>query len=41
MPWADLDIEPDYPLQLVTVLADDGKFHSYLPENDWVRLQVP
>ncbi|MDJ0571576.1 MAG: glycoside hydrolase [Pleurocapsa sp. MO_192.B19] len=41
VPWADLDIEPDYPLQLVTVLADDGKFRSYLPENDWVRLQAP
>ena len=41
VPWADLDIEPDYPLQLVTVLADDGKFRGCLPENDWVRLQAP
>ena len=41
VPWADLGIEPDSPLQLVTVLADDGKFRNYLPENGWVRLQAP
>ncbi len=41
VPWADLHIEPDYPLQLVTVLADDGKFHSYLPEKGWIMLQAP
>jgi len=41
VPWADLHIEPDYPLELVMVLADQGIFQSYLPENTLVSLQVP
>ena len=41
VPWADLHIEPDYSLQLVAILADNGKFCSYLPENSFVRIQAP
>ncbi len=41
IPWADLHIEPDYPLRLVAVLADDGEFHSYVPEQGLVMLQAP
>ncbi|NET58124.1 MAG: glycoside hydrolase [Symploca sp. SIO2E6] len=41
VPWADLQIEPDYELQLVMVLADNEVFRSYLPENSLVPLQAP
>ncbi len=41
VPWADLQVQPDYPLELLVILAEDGQFHSYLPENELIRLQVP
>ncbi|MEQ9358104.1 glycoside hydrolase [Coleofasciculus chthonoplastes] len=41
VPWADLQVEPDYLLQLVMVSADNGMFHSYIPEDKLVGLQVP
>lgn len=41
VPWADLQIEPDYPLELVAVLADNGIFHSYLPQDRLVVMQAP
>lgn len=41
VPWADLHIEPDAKLNIIAVLADDGKFRSYLPEDKLVVLQVP
>jgi hypothetical protein len=41
VPWADLQVEPDYPLRLVLVLADNGIFRSYIPENALVALQAP
>lgn len=41
VPWADLHIEPDSTLQLVLVLADQGIFQQYLPENKLLVLQVP
>ena len=41
LPWADLHVEPDSSLRLVVVLADDGDFRSYLPEEKLVALQVP
>ncbi len=41
VPWADLHIEPDYNLHLIGILADNGNFHSYLPENGLVTLQAP
>lgn len=41
VPWADLQVEPDSPLRLVLVLADNGIFRSYIPENTLVPLTVP
>ena len=41
VPWVDLQIPPDYPLRLILVLADDGCFHSYLPENALIPIEVP
>jgi alpha-amylase/alpha-mannosidase (GH57 family) len=41
VPWADLHIEPDYPLNLLAVLADNGKFQSHLPDSELIRLQAP
>ncbi|GAC1489438.1 MAG: hypothetical protein NVS2B14_00690 [Chamaesiphon sp.] len=41
VPWADLHIEPDYPLRMILVLADNGRFSSYLPENALIPIDVP
>ena len=41
VPWADLHIEPDSQLKIVAVLADDGEFRDYLPEEKLVVLQAP
>lgn len=41
VPWADLQVPPDYPVRLVLVLADDGCYHSYLPENSLIPIEVP
>ena len=41
VPWADLHIEPDYPLEILAVFANHGEFHSFVPENKFVCLQAP
>ncbi|ACK72421.1 glycoside hydrolase family 57 [Gloeothece citriformis PCC 7424] len=41
VPWDDLRLEPDCHLHLVAVLADQGQFKTYLPENEVVMLQMP
>jgi len=41
IPWADLKVEPDYPLEMVAILASDGKFDSELSENRTLSLIVP
>lgn len=41
VPWADLQIEPDWALQLVLVLSDGGRYRSYLPENKLIPIGVP
>ncbi|HEY9643423.1 MAG TPA: glycoside hydrolase [Coleofasciculaceae cyanobacterium] len=42
IPWADLQIlEPDWDLRLVVILADEGRYVSYLPEDQLVPVQVP
>jgi alpha-amylase/alpha-mannosidase (GH57 family) len=41
VPWADLRTEPDWSLRLLMVLADEGQFHSYLPEHTLVPITVP
>ncbi|NEQ26973.1 MAG: glycoside hydrolase, partial [Microcoleus sp. SIO2G3] len=42
IPWADLhQVEPDWGMRLVIVLADEGRFVSYLPENRLIPVTVP
>ncbi len=41
VPWTDLQVPPDYQLNMVLVLADDGCFHSFVPENNFVAIAVP
>jgi alpha-amylase/alpha-mannosidase (GH57 family) len=41
VPWANLSVEPDWPLRLIVVVADQGQYVDYLPENMLVPLQVP
>ena len=41
VPWADLHIEPDLELKAIAILAENGTFRDYLPENTLVRLQKP
>ncbi|MEA5581095.1 glycoside hydrolase [Nodularia harveyana UHCC-0300] len=41
VPWADLQISPDYPVRLVLVLADEGRYRDYLPENGLIPIEVP
>ncbi|MCC5615343.1 glycoside hydrolase [Nostoc sp. CHAB 5836] len=41
VPWADLQVPPDYPLRLILVLADEGRFSNYLPENALIPIEVP
>ncbi|XHX79662.1 MAG: glycoside hydrolase [Stenomitos frigidus ULC029] len=41
IPWADLQIQPDWSLQLVVVLSDSGRYRSYLPENALLPIGVP
>lgn len=41
MPWSELQIAPGSLLELVVILADNGIFHSYLPEEELVTLRVP
>ncbi|WP_414526997.1 glycoside hydrolase [Nodularia chucula] len=41
VPWADLQISPDYPVRLVLVLADEGNYRDYIPENGLIPIEVP
>ncbi|MEC4815972.1 MAG: glycoside hydrolase [Scytonema sp. PMC 1069.18] len=41
VPWADLQIPPDYPLRLILVLSDEGRYREYLPENGLIPIEVP
>lgn len=41
IPWADLTVEPDYRVEMVAILANDGNFHSDLPENRTISVIVP
>ena len=41
VPWADLHIEPDYPIRLMVILADHSKFQDHLPEGDLISLTCP
>lgn len=41
VPWSDLQIKPDSPLQLLLILADDGEFRELVLEDKLVILQIP
>lgn len=41
VPWADLQIQPDWSLCLIAVLAQDNQFSDYLPENELISIQAP
>jgi hypothetical protein len=41
IPWADLQIPPDYSLELLLLLSDDGCYQSFLPENSLIAIAVP
>ncbi|MBD1888326.1 glycoside hydrolase [Coleofasciculus sp. FACHB-SPT9] len=41
VPWADLQIGPDFPLRMVAILADGERFSSYVPENALIPIDVP
>jgi alpha-amylase/alpha-mannosidase (GH57 family) len=42
IPWADLpSVEPDWSLRLVVILADEGRYCSYLPEDKFILVDVP
>ena len=41
IPWTDLRIEPDYPLEILVVFADHGEYRSHIPEDRFIRLQAP
>jgi alpha-amylase/alpha-mannosidase (GH57 family) len=41
VPWADLQIPPDHSLQLVMVLAEEGNYQDYFPQNSLIPIDVP
>jgi alpha-amylase/alpha-mannosidase (GH57 family) len=42
VPWADMPtVEPDWSLQIVTMLADEGRFVNHLPEDALIPVNVP
>ncbi len=40
VPWVDLQVPSEYPLQLIVMMADDGHFNSYLPENALIPIKL-
>lgn len=41
VPWSDLHVEPDWPLELVSAFASEGQFVEQLPEDTLIPFQVP
>jgi hypothetical protein len=41
VPWSNLHVQPDWPLEVLAVLTTDGHFVEYLPEDTLIPLQVP
>ncbi len=41
VPWDDLNLEPDYGLQMALIFSDCGRYRTHLPEQGWIALQVP
>lgn len=38
IPWADLQIKPDYNLAIVAILAEQGEYRDHVPENGVINL---
>ena len=41
VPWADLQIQPDWSLRLVLVTSEGGRYRSYLPDSALVPINAP
>ncbi len=41
IPWHDLNIHPDYPIRMVGVLTDEGKFSGHIPESRLISVNSP
>lgn len=41
IPWADLQVKPDWSLRLIVLLSDGESYCSYLPENALIPIEVP
>lgn len=41
VPWADLQVKPDWSLRLMMVLSEGESFCSYLPENALIAIDIP
>ena len=41
IPWADLEIESDWPLQLIIVLAEKNRFCNQLPDKGLIAIEIP
>lgn len=42
IPWTDLrEVGPDWSLRIVAILADEGRYVSYLPEDGLIPVDVP
>ena len=41
IPWANLAVQPDWGLNILVVLAQDGTFVEHLPEDALISFNVP
>ncbi|NCJ07322.1 glycoside hydrolase [Synechococcales cyanobacterium C] len=41
VPWSNLHVQPDWSLEVLAVLAQDGHFAEHVPEDALIPLQVP
>ncbi len=41
VPWADLQTEPDWSLQLLLIFSDSGRYQNYLPEKTLLSIPIP
>ena len=41
VPWSNLEIEPNYSLEMIAVFADRGEYHSHIPKDRLICLQAP
>lgn len=41
IPWADLQVQPDYGLRMVMMFSDGGRYRQHLPEDRLIAITVP